>query len=148
MPPDNACCLLIRSELDQAGDIMLSKPWTGPQRKRKKRKFSDKPVAPEGSLPPEYIEHMKAYFEEQYYYFTWLEFLGLGKLIVHTYKLGQIINGESTSLDKDRVKEEHRRVMIANHPNADAGGSHYLASEVNEAKDLMLRKDKSSSSPF
>ena len=51
---------------------------------------------------------------------------------------------EISSLDK--VKEAQRRVMVANHP--DAGGSHYLASKINEAKDLMLGKAKSSSSPF
>ncbi|KAG2685732.1 hypothetical protein I3843_10G129000 [Carya illinoinensis] len=46
----------------------------------------------------------------------------------------------------DKVKEAHRRVMVANHP--DAGGSHYLASKINEAKDLMLGKTKGGSSAF
>ena len=36
------------------------------------------------------------------------------------------------------MKEAHRRVMQANHP--DNGGSDYLASKVNEAKDVMLGK--------
>lgn len=51
---------------------------------------------------------------------------------------------EGTPLDK--VKEAHRRVMVANHP--DAGGSHYLASKINEAKDMMLGKIKGGSSAF
>ncbi|KMS95026.1 hypothetical protein BVRB_013150 [Beta vulgaris subsp. vulgaris] len=51
---------------------------------------------------------------------------------------------ESTALEK--VKEAHRRVMIANHP--DAGGSHYMASKINEAKDMMLGKTKNSGSAF
>lgn len=46
----------------------------------------------------------------------------------------------------DKVKEAHRKVMVANHP--DAGGSHYLASKINEAKDVMLGKTKGSGSAF
>ncbi|MED6131928.1 hypothetical protein PIB30_014640 [Stylosanthes scabra] len=46
----------------------------------------------------------------------------------------------------DKVKEAHRRVMIANHP--DAGGSHYLASKINEAKDVLLGKTKGGGSAF
>jgi hypothetical protein len=51
---------------------------------------------------------------------------------------------ESTAADK--VKEAHRRVMVANHP--DAGGSHYLASKINEAKDILLGKTKGGGSAF
>ena len=46
----------------------------------------------------------------------------------------------------EKVKEAHRRVMVANHP--DAGGSHYLASKINEAKDMMLGKSNNSGSAF
>ncbi|CAH2074384.1 unnamed protein product [Thlaspi arvense] len=45
-----------------------------------------------------------------------------------------------------KVKEAHRRVMVANHP--DAGGSHYLASKINEAKEIMLGKSTRSGSAF
>lgn len=46
----------------------------------------------------------------------------------------------------DKIKEAHRRVMVANHP--DAGGSHYLASKVNEAKDVLRGRTKASGSAF
>ncbi|XP_059667690.1 mitochondrial import inner membrane translocase subunit TIM14-2-like isoform X2 [Cornus florida] len=49
---------------------------------------------------------------------------------------------ENTALDK--IKEAHRKVIVANHP--DAGGSHYLAYKINEAKDVMLGKTKGSGS--
>ncbi|KAJ6767888.1 hypothetical protein OIU74_021705 [Salix koriyanagi] len=49
-------------------------------------------------------------------------------------------------LGTEKVKEAHRRVMVANHP--DAGGSHYLASKINEAKDVMLGKTKDGGSAF
>lgn len=44
------------------------------------------------------------------------------------------------------MKEAHRRIMIANHP--DAGGSSYIATKVNEAKDMLFGKKRSGSSMF
>lgn len=45
-----------------------------------------------------------------------------------------------------QVKEAHRRIMIANHP--DAGGSSFIAAKVNEAKDMLLGKKTGGSSIF
>jgi hypothetical protein len=49
------------------------------------------------------------------------------------------ILGIKESANKIKIKEAHRRIMLLNHP--DRGGSPYVASKVNEAKDL-LEKNK------
>lgn len=46
----------------------------------------------------------------------------------------------------EKIKEAHRRVMVANHP--DGGGSHYLASKINEAKEMLIGRLKGGSSAF
>ena len=54
--------------------------------------------------------------------------------------------GVRETAPEEKVKEAHRRIMVANHP--DSGGSHYLASKVNEAKDILLGKKRAGSSVF
>mmetsp|Transcript_2157 Transcript_2157/g.5470 ORF Transcript_2157/g.5470 Transcript_2157/m.5470 type:complete len:111 (-) Transcript_2157:401-733(-) len=63
-----------------------------------------------------------------------------------TKREAALILGLRESANEERVKDAHRRIMVANHP--DSGGSSYIAAKVNEAKDMMLGKRKSGSSMF
>ncbi|KAK9808946.1 hypothetical protein WJX72_006793 [[Myrmecia] bisecta] len=57
-----------------------------------------------------------------------------------------LILGVRESAPEEKVKEAHRRIMVANHP--DSGGSSYIAAKVNEAKDMLVGKGRSRSSAF
>ncbi|KAL3235164.1 Mitochondrial import inner membrane translocase subunit TIM14 [Nakaseomyces bracarensis] len=50
----------------------------------------------------------------------------------------QILNLKENNLTQKKLKEVHRRIMLANHP--DKGGSPYLATKINEAKDFLEKK--------
>ncbi|XP_030454889.2 mitochondrial import inner membrane translocase subunit TIM14-3-like [Syzygium oleosum] len=65
---------------------------------------------------------------------------------VMTRREAALILGVREHAVMEKIKEAHRRVMVANHP--DAGGSHYLASKVNEAKDVLMGKSRGSGSAF
>lgn len=52
-----------------------------------------------------------------------------------TKREASLILGISPTANKIRIKEAHKRIMLANHP--DRGGSPYLAAKINEAKDFM-----------
>lgn len=49
-----------------------------------------------------------------------------------------ILNLKETNLSKAKLKEQHRKLMMANHP--DKGGSPFLATKVNEAKDFLEKR--------
>ncbi|XP_051123183.1 mitochondrial import inner membrane translocase subunit TIM14-3-like isoform X2 [Andrographis paniculata] len=65
---------------------------------------------------------------------------------VMTRREAALILGVREHAVVEKIREAHRRVMVANHP--DAGGSHYLASKINEAKDVLLKRTKASGSAF
>ncbi|CAI5759575.1 unnamed protein product [Candida verbasci] len=50
----------------------------------------------------------------------------------------QILNLKESNLSKLKLKEQHRKLMMANHP--DKGGSSFLATKVNEAKDFLEKR--------
>ncbi|KAI8322874.1 hypothetical protein GQ54DRAFT_273787 [Martensiomyces pterosporus] len=50
----------------------------------------------------------------------------------------QILGLKESSLTKDKVKKAHRTIMLLNHP--DRGGSPYLATKINEAKEFLETK--------
>jgi DnaJ family protein C protein 19 len=48
------------------------------------------------------------------------------------------IFGLKDNASQDQIKKAHRAMMMANHP--DRGGSPYLSSKINEAKELLEKK--------
>ncbi|MCL7037075.1 hypothetical protein MKW94_027817 [Papaver nudicaule] len=65
---------------------------------------------------------------------------------VMTRREAALILGVREHAVMEKIKEAHRRVMVANHP--DQGGSIYLAKKINEAKVLLMGRTQGSSSVF
>jgi DnaJ family protein C protein 19 len=63
-----------------------------------------------------------------------------------TRREAALILGVRESAAKGKVLEAHRRVMMANHP--DAGGSAFLSTKINEAKALLLKGKSRASEPL
>ncbi|KAG7816267.1 hypothetical protein KL942_004425 [Ogataea angusta] len=50
----------------------------------------------------------------------------------------RILDLKESTLTKAKLKENHRRIMLLNHP--DKGGSPFLATKINEAKDFLEKR--------
>jgi hypothetical protein len=49
-----------------------------------------------------------------------------------------ILGLKESGLTTDKIKTAHRKIMLINHP--DRGGSPFIASKINEAKDFLENK--------
>mmetsp|Transcript_38158 Transcript_38158/g.73189 ORF Transcript_38158/g.73189 Transcript_38158/m.73189 type:complete len:113 (+) Transcript_38158:253-591(+) len=65
---------------------------------------------------------------------------------VMTRREAALILGLRESASPEKITQAHRKIMIANHP--DTGGSPFIATKVNQAKEVLTNKTKSTGSPF
>lgn len=50
----------------------------------------------------------------------------------------RILELKESTINMKKLKENHRRIMLLNHP--DKGGSPYVATKINEAKDFLVKR--------
>lgn len=67
--------------------------------------------------------------------------LGLRYAVWAADKLQLTSSAHRQSAGPDKIKQRHRKLLMMNHP--DTGGSTFIASKINEAKDMMLGKTSS-----
>ena len=66
---------------------------------------------------------------------------GFGNGIMSKTEAIRILNiSPSHVMDADKIRDVHRRLLLANHP--DRGGSTYISTKINEAKETLMGKKK------
>ncbi|XP_011167456.1 mitochondrial import inner membrane translocase subunit TIM14 [Solenopsis invicta] len=60
-----------------------------------------------------------------------------------TKREASLILNVSPTASKGKVKDQFNKIMSVNHP--DRGGSLYIATKINEAKDLLMKQSKNAS---
>ena len=58
----------------------------------------------------------------------------------HSYPPPPPPPSRSESAEPSRIRDRHRKMLMANHP--DAGGSTFLSTKINAAKELLLKGTK------
>lgn len=58
-----------------------------------------------------------------------------------TKREASLILGVRESADVSRIRDRHRKLLMQNHP--DTGGSTFIATKINEAKEMLLGKSRS-----
>lgn len=104
--------------------------------RRAARKAAEAAAAEEAAANGEKVEEKSGGFV------NWLSFM-LGKNFYEggfedemTRREAALILGIRESAPREKVREAHRRLALLNHP--DTGGSTFVASKINEAKDKLL----------
>jgi hypothetical protein len=54
----------------------------------------------------------------------------------HSYYF-PVLSFRRESADPSRIRDRHRKMLMNNHP--DTGGSTFIATKINEAKDVLIK---------
>lgn len=112
----------IGEETENAENMKEEKVDSKEERKKKRKEKSDNSA---GKAPG----WLDQYFAKRFYDGGFEEKM--------TKREAALILGVRESSSMDKVKAAHRRILMLNHP--DRGGSPFIASKVNEAKDLLSK---------